>query len=93
LEARDSPISNVKSNAKLATKTSINFYRTALCHIPEDSILQRFTSGLTPRYGALPIKLLTAESTLCRRQISMTIFISAHGYENHVPFNTYSYRI
>jgi hypothetical protein len=37
LERRDSPISNVEMNAKLATETSIKFYQTALRHIPEDS--------------------------------------------------------
>jgi hypothetical protein len=41
LDTRDSPSSNVEMNAKLATETSINFYRTALRHIPEDSNLQR----------------------------------------------------
>jgi len=35
------------------------------------------------------MKLLTAESTLYRMQTSMTMFISAHGYEdNDIHFNT-----
>jgi hypothetical protein len=78
LETRDSPSSNVEMNAKLATETSMNFYRTALRHIPQDSTLQRLYKLTNPTMRS-PCNENTAESTL----------YGAHGCgNNEIPFNT-----